>query len=95
MILSFSTADFNDMPITIEIPAAGDDQHQEFELPNFLQVIDDDIYEYSQSFAIVAVLGPDVPTNFSCFQLQVGETECFGRRGATEISILDNDGKSF
>ena len=96
MILSFPTADFTDLPITIEIPAATDDGTQEFALPNFFQVIDDDIDEVEQSFAIVAVLGPDVtevPFNFSCVQLQAGETECFGRRGATEIRITDNDRK--
>ena len=85
IILSFSTADFTHVSLTIEIPAAT----TVFEVPEFFQVIDDDIDEVEQSFAIVAELGPDVPDtpfNFSCFQLQVGETECFGRRGATEIS---------
>ena len=96
VILSFLTADFTNLPITIEIPAAANDRTQEFVLPNFFQVIDDDIDENEQSFAIVAELGPDVtdtPFNFSCFQLQAGETECFGRRGATEIRITDNDRK--
>ena len=69
---------------------------QEFVLPNFFQVIDDDIDEVEQSFAIVAELGPDVPEtpfNFSCFQLRAGERDCLGRRGATEIRITDNDRK--
>ena len=30
----------------------------------------------------------------SCFQTRVGEIECFGRRGATEIRITDSDCKS-
>ena len=79
------------MPVTIEIPAA----RTVFEVQHFFEVIDDDINENEQSFAIVAELGPDVPDtpNFSCFQLQVGETECFGRRGATKITITDNDRK--
>ena len=55
-------------------------------------VIDDDVNEIEQSFALVAVLGDDVPDNFACFQRQVGDTECFGRTGATEIKIVDNDG---
>ena len=96
VILSFPTADFTDLPITIEIPAATDDGTQEFELSDFFQVIDDDIDEIEQSFAIVAEFGPDVtevPFNFSCFQLQAGETECLGRRGVTEIRITDNDRK--
>ena len=85
MVLSFPTADFTDLPITIEIPAATDDRTQEFELPDFFQVIDDDIDEVEQSFAIVAELGPDVPDtpfNFSCFQLLAGERDCLGRHGA-------------
>ena len=96
VILYFPTADFTDLSITIEIPAARDDGAQEFVLPNFFQVIDDDIDEVEQSFAIVAELRPDVtevPFNFSCFQLQPGEIECFGRRGVTEIRITDNDRK--
>ena len=96
MILSFPTVDFTHLPITLEIPAATDDGAQEFELPNFFQVIDDDIDEVEQSFAIVAEIGPDVtevPFNFSCFQLQTTDPECFGRRAATEIRITDNDRK--
>ena len=92
VILSFSTADFTYASLTIEIPAAT----TVFEVPVFFNVTDDDIDEVEQSFAIVAELGPDVlevPFNFSCFQLQVGETLCFGRRGATEIRITDNDRK--
>ena len=92
MILSFSTADFTSASLTIEIPAAT----TIFEVPNFFNVTDDDIDEVEQSFAIVAEFGPDVtevPFNFSCFQLQAGETECFGRRGVTKIRIRDNDRK--
>ena len=96
VILSFPTADFTETSLTVRVPAATNDGVQEFELPNFFNVVDDDIDEVEQSFAIVAELGPDVtevPFNFSCFQLQAGETECFGRRGATEIRITDNDRK--
>ena len=95
MILSFPTADFTHLPITIEIHAATDDGAQEFELPNFFPVIDDIINEVEQSFAIVAEIGPDVtevPFNFSCFQL-LSHPVCFGRRGAIEIRITDNDRK--
>ena len=89
-------ADFTAVPIIIEIPAAINDGAQEFELPTFFRVIDDDIDEVEQSFAIVAELGPDVtdtPFNFSCFQLRAGATACFGRCGATTIRITDNDRK--
>ena len=84
------------MTITVEIPAATTDGTQTYEVPDFFQVNDDDIDEIEQSFAIVATIGndvPDAPFNFSCFQLAAGEIECFGRRGATEIRITDNDRK--
>ena len=90
--LSFLTGDFTDTSVTIEVPAA----RTVFEVPNFFEVIDDDINENEQSFAIVAELGPDVPDtpfNFSCFQFKVRGTECFGRSGATKITITDNDRK--
>ena len=54
---------------------------------------DDDIDEITQSFALIAQLGEDVPDNFACFQRYVGDSECFGRYGATEIIIYDNDRK--
>ncbi|CAI8036861.1 hypothetical protein GBAR_LOCUS20652, partial [Geodia barretti] len=57
---------------------------------HFFTIDDDDIDEDEQSFAIVAEIGPDVPDGISCFQLR-RSTECFGRRGATEIRIIDND----
>ena len=51
----------------------------------------------------MAEIGPDVPdncyvvgvglTDCSCFQTGFGETNCFGRRGTTEIKITDNDCK--
>ena len=48
--------------------------------------------EITQSFALVAVLGNDVPDSFACFQRYVYDTDCFGRTGATSINIADNDG---
>ena len=56
-------------------------------------VINDTVNEIEQSFALVAVLGDDVPDDFACFQRHVGDTECFNRAGATEIRIVDNDGR--
>ena len=55
--------------------------------------IDDDIDEIEQTFALVAEIGDDVPDRFACFQRQVGDTNCYGRTGATEIRIMDNDSK--
>ena len=54
---------------------------------------DDEIDEIEQSFTLVAEIGDDVPDSFACFQRHVGDTDCFGRTGATEIRIMDNDGK--
>ena len=62
-----------------------------FTVPELFRIADDNIDEDEQSFAIVAEIGDDVPDGISCFQRGVGLTECFGRRGATEIRITDND----
>ena len=81
--------DFSDTPINITVPA----DSTTFELPQYFTINDDNIDENEQSFAIVVEIGRDVPENISCFQTAVGETDCFGRRGATEIKITDNDRK--
>ena len=81
--------DFSDTPINITVPA----DSTTFELPPYFTINDDNIDENEQSFAIVAEIGRDVPENISCFQTAVGETDCFGRRGATEKKITDNDRK--
>ena len=60
-------------------------------IPKFFKMIDDDDCETVESFAIVAEIGQDVPDNFNCFQTGVGQTTCYGRHGATEIRIIDND----
>ena len=70
------------MATTAEVPAATTDSIQ---IPNFFSVRDDNVHEFTQSFAVVAEIGPDVPENFTCFQTQAGLGDCFGRRGATEI----------
>ena len=81
-------ADFNSTSITITIPAGT----EKFELPNTFS-FDDEINEIDQSFALVGVLGDDVPDRFACFQRRTGDPNCFGRIGATTIIIEDNDGK--
>ena len=81
--------DFTDEPLTITVPA----NLQRYTVQQFFYVVDDNIDEDRQSFAIVAEIGPDVPDGVSCFQTGVGEAECRGRRGATEIRIADNDRK--
>ena len=81
--------DFNTTSITITVPAG---THEEVEIPNRF-FFDDEINEIDQSFALVGVLGDDVPDRFACFQRQTGDPLCFGRTGATTIKIEDNDGK--
>ena len=56
-------------------------------------IVDDNIDEDEQSFAIIAEIESDVPDAVACFQIEEGQTDCFGRRGATEIRITDNDRK--
>ena len=90
---SFVGADFTNVSITITIPASEDSALTTFVIPEMFDVIDDDINEIDQRLALVGQLGDDVPDRFACFQEQIGDTECFGRTGATEIRIADNDGK--
>ena len=82
-------ADFNTTSTTITIPAG---TQEEFEIRN-LFFIDDEINEIDQSFALVGVLGHDVPDRFACFQRQTGDPLCFGTTGGTTIKIEDNDCK--
>ena len=84
-------SDFSSSSITITVPA----NTQNFEVPHFFSVTDDDIDEEEQSFALVAEIGPDVPDGVSCFQISEDDRECNGRRGATEVRISDNDSKPF
>ena len=79
--------DFTNEPLTITIPA----NRRSYTIEQFFNISDDNIDEYEQSFAIVAEIGPDVPDGVSCFQTGEGGTQFFGRLGATEIRITDND----
>ena len=81
--------DFTDEPLTITVPA----NRQRYTIQQFLNAVDDNIDEDRQNFAIVAEIGPDVPDRVSCFKIAEGETACFGRRGAIQIRIIDNDRK--
>ena len=50
--------------------------------------------EVDQFFALVATIGQNVPEGTSCFQDKAsGQSECFGRVGATQIKIFNDDGK--
>ena len=81
--------DFTNEPLTITIPA----NRRSYTIETFFNISDDNIDEDEQSFAIVAEIGRDVPDGVCCFQTAVGTTRCFGRLGATEIRITDNDCK--
>ena len=73
---------------SVTVPAAATPGFQTYTIPTFFTVVDDNINEVRQSFAIVAEIGPDVPyncyvedlglTDCSCFQIGDGEFECFG-----------------
>ena len=82
--------DFTNEPLTITIPA----NRRSYTIETFFNISDDNLDEDEQSFAIVADIGPDVPDGVSCFQTGVSPS-CFGRLGATEIRITDNDRKFF
>ena len=91
-MIMYTYADFTHSTIIVEIPAYVDGV---FELPNDLfSVIDDNINEIEQIFAVVAEVGADVPDGISFFQTKIlGEIICHGRSGATQIIIEDNDCK--
>ena len=90
-------ADFTNVSITIVVPAATSPVPS-FTLPQFFSVIDDDINEVEQRFAVVAEIGLDIPDTCYrrgecvCFQYP-NSGDCHGRLGTTEIRIVDNDGK--
>ena len=91
-------SDFNDTNFTITLPPSEggtgeqtifhDIQQGDTE-PKFM-VIDDNVNEVMQSFALVAVV-EDVPEGLACFRSFTG---CSGKTGATGIDIVDNDGMS-
>ena len=87
--------DFTDDPSIVTIPASPN-RSGVFEIPSSVtDIIDDEIDEFDQSFILVAEIGDDVPDSFVCFQRQAIGDICMGRAGATEIRIVDNDGKCF
>ena len=75
------------------VPASHNQGVHTIQLPEFFTVIDDNINEPNQVFAVTAEVGPDVPEDYHCFQLYAGATDCFVRGGATRVIIEDNDRK--
>ena len=88
--MSFPGTDISDDPFTVTIPEGT----AVFEIPEDFNVIDDNMTENEQRFALIAQLGEDVPGRFACFKRQFNDSECLGTTGATEIDIVDNDGEN-
>ena len=86
--------DFSDSVVELTIPAANDPTGgpQTYLIDQFFRVVDDDVDEILQVFAVVAEIGPDVPDGISCFQT-IDDPNCNGRFGAIRINIVDNDRK--
>ena len=98
LIIMISGADFIEDSFTVTIPAPEETYLASYASYNFplIQnnvIIDDDINENTQEFALIAQLGDDVSDMFACFKTHFGSTECFGRAGAGTIKIFRNDGK--
>ena len=76
--------DFSDDPVYVTIPA----YNTLFKIPTFVTIYEDNVDENGKVFAIVAEI-LDVPEHISCFQTSPGTMPCYGRRGATAITITD------
>ena len=61
--------------------------------PQQFELITDQLFERTESFVLVARLGPDVPEEYACFTTGFSNQACYGRTGATKIDIGDADGK--
>ena len=97
-------ADFSDQCTDITVPAAETAGSQTYTIQKNFTVVDDDLNEVEQSFALIAEIGNDIPSNCfvvmeglgrdcSCFMHPIAH-QCLGRLGATEIRITDNDRKN-
>ena len=86
--------DFTNDPLTVTIAPMTSGGQVELRVRQFFNVTDDDIFEHAQSFALVAVLGSEVPDKFACFRVRFSDDNCHGRIGATHIVIRDRDGNN-
>ena len=93
--LWFAGLDFREESFTGLVPATEDDSGIFSTLPmpyGFrIRIHDDQTNENEQSFALFARIGIDVKADVACFWRQASDTDCFGRVGATKITIIDND----
>lgn len=76
---------------SVTVPATEDDvgTTSTFGVAAGITVREDNVDELKQSFALVALIGDSVADNVTCFKMSVGDTQCFGRAGATRIEISD------
>ena len=91
-LLPSTGVDFTNTPLSMYIPPIIQRGLVEVDIPPFFTIIDDEIFENAQIFYLVTTIGPDVPEGFPCFNTRFGDAKCFGRTGATNIQITDNDG---
>ena len=79
--------------ITVTIPPTENNTTTGYQLPPAFHIINEAVNENQEIFALVAEVGPDTPDRMVCFQRRLGDTTCHGRLGATQIEIIDNDGR--
>ena len=91
-IFTFVGADFIESNITVTVPRSEYDGLKEIHIPQFLEVVDDDVNEAEQIFAVMVELGGDVRERAACF---LSSADCYSRAAATEVHIIDNDSKFF
>ena len=86
---SFADDDFSTELFIVTISAGT----TTFVLPPNFTVVDDDVNETEQVYALIGELGDDVTDRFACFQRRDGDERgcAAGRTGATAIRIIDND----
>ena len=77
--------DFSNEVFSVTIPS----HSEEFSVPTFLSIVDDEVNEVLEALALVAVIEDDVPKNITCFQEY--PFGCIGSNGVTMIWIQDND----
>ena len=85
-------ADFSDECATVTVPAAATPGTQTYTIQKFFTVDDDELNEIEQSFALIAVIETDVPSN--CVHIVEDVVLNYCGSGATEIRITDNDRKN-
>ena len=85
-------SDFSEENVTVAIPPTKSSLYSAFQLPpSFIQIFNDRVNENVQSFVLVAEVM--LPDDDVCFKRLASDTTCHGSVGATQINIIDDDGK--